>query len=249
MTAVLGILAVVLAGYLAAATAERRRRGWSTWSTSSFGLGSVLLGWALSPPFDAYADDSFGGHMAQHIVLGMVAPLALVLGSPVTLALRSLPHPAARRLGGLLRSRPLHVLTNPWLALLLSTGGLVGLYVTPLYEATTEHAWLHHLVHLHVVLAGCLFAWVIAGPDPAPNRPTVRTRLVVLGVSIATHASTAQLLYGGLLVDVHEPAVEMRAAGSLMYFGGDIAELLLAVALLVTWRPEPVSRIRRLHRA
>jgi putative membrane protein len=234
---------LALAGYLAAALLARRRRGWSLWSTAWFALGCLLTAWALSPPLHHYADDSFAGHMAQHLLLAMLAPLALVLGAPVTLALRVLPHRAGRALGQVLRSRVLRVLTDPWLALVLSAGGMVALYLTPLYAATTTHEGLHHLVHLHFLASGCLFAWVIAGPDPAPHRASVRTRLVVLGVSIAVHASVAQLIHAGLLVQVHAPAEELRAAGSLMYFGGDIAELLLALALLVTWRPaRPASR-------
>jgi putative membrane protein len=131
--------------------------------------------------------------MAQHLLLAMVAPVALVLGAPVTLLLRSLPVRHARTLSRVLRSRPVHLLANPWVALLLSTGGLVAFYFTPLYGASTRHEALHAAIHLHFLASGCLFAWV-AGPDPAPSRPTVRLRLVVLGVAIAVHASAAQLL-------------------------------------------------------
>jgi putative membrane protein len=230
---------LALAAYLLAALFERGRRGWSPWATAWFSLGCLLSAWALSPSFDGYADETLSGHMAQHLVLAMVAPVALVLGAPVTLALRTLPHRAARGLGHVLRSRVLRVLTDPWPALVLSTGGVLALYLTPLYVASTSHEGLHRLVHLHLVLSGCLFAWVIAGPDPAPHRASVRTRLVVLGVSIAVHASVAQLMYAGLLAHVPAPVSELRAAGSLMYFGGDIAELALALALLVTWRPAP----------
>ena len=33
----------------------------------------------------------FSAHMAQHMILGMLVPILLVLGAPVTLALRALP--------------------------------------------------------------------------------------------------------------------------------------------------------------
>jgi putative membrane protein len=235
---------IVLAGYLAAAVRERSRRGWSGWRAAAFTAGALALAWPLSPAFDAHAEHSFSAHMAQHLLLAMVGPLGLVLGAPLTLALRTLPRPAARALGRALRSRPLHVLANPWLALLLATGGTAALYLTPLYAATTRSELVHGLVHLHFVLSGYLFAWVVAGPDPAPGRPSVPTRLVVLGVSIAVHASLAQLLYAGLLVHVHEPAAQLRAAGDLMYVGGDTAELLLALALLLTWRRPPQRTAR-----
>ncbi len=204
--------------------------------------GAALLATALSPWLDGYADADFQGHMAQHLLLALLAPLALVLSAPVTLLLRSLPPRSARRVARVLRSRPAHLLANPVTALVLNVGGLVALYFTPLYAATTRHDGLHALVHLHFLAAGYLFAWVIAGPDPAPRRPSARVRVVVLGAVVAAHATIAQLLYAGLLVQVPEPAAQLRAAGDLMYYGGDIGELLLAMALLASWRP---GRARR----
>jgi len=204
---------------------------------------------ATSPWLDRYADADFGGHMAQHLLLGMVAPLLLVLAAPVTLLLRALPRSRARRLGRLLRRRGVRLLAHPLPGLLLTSGGLVLLYLTPLYTLSTRHEVVHVLVHVHLVASGLLFTWAIAGPDPAPRSP-VRLRLVVLGVAIAVHATVAQLIYAGLLVDVQAPVPQMRAAGSLMYFGGDIAELLLALALLTTWRTRPrprPARARSLH--
>jgi putative membrane protein len=231
-------------GYLLLAGREHGRRGWPVGRAIAFVTGGLLAGLALSPGFDAYADDDFGGHMAQHLLLAMVAPLALVLGAPVTLLLRSLPHRHGRRLGRLLRTRAVHVLANPVVALLLSSGGLVALYFTPLYELGARDGTVHAIVHVHLLLSGALFACVVAGPDPAPRRASVRTRLVVLGIAVAVHASVAQLMYAGLFVRVDAPAAELRAAGSLMYFGGDIAELLLALALLRSWRPRPVRGSR-----
>jgi putative membrane protein len=61
-------------------------------------------------------------------------------------------------------------------------------------------------------------------------------RLVVLGLAIAAHAALSQLLYAGV-VDVGVPAADRRAGATLMYYGGDAAELLLAFALVTNWRP------------
>ncbi|MBW9209748.1 cytochrome c oxidase assembly protein [Mumia sp. zg.B21] len=238
-TGPLVVVTLLALAYVAAAVIERGRRGWSTVRTVAFVAGSVVLLLALSPAFDRYADDDFAGHAAQHILIAMLAPLLLVLAAPVTLLLRTLPHAGAVRVGRILRSRPVGVLTRPVVALVLSSGGLVLLYFTPLYDLSTRNGAVHGLVHLHMLLAGLLFAWVIAGPDPAPGRATVPVRLVVLGVAILVHAVVSQLLYAGLLVQVREPVAEMQAAGNLMYFGGDLVELMLALALLLTWRTKP----------
>jgi putative membrane protein len=234
-----GVL-LLAAAYLALARQARLRhpgRGPSPRQVGAFLTGCALLAVALLPPVASFAHQDFRGHMLQHLLIGMYAPLALVLGAPITVLLRALPVGRARQLTGVLRSRPVAVVAHPVTALALSTGSLAALYFTPLYNATMHEPVLHWLMHTHFLLSGCLFTWVIAGPDPAPARPGVPARLVILGVAIAAHAVISQLMYGGFLVDVHAPVAQIRGAAEIMYYGGDIAELLLAAALLTTWRP------------
>ncbi|QYC40045.1 Cytochrome c oxidase caa3 assembly factor [Nonomuraea coxensis DSM 45129] len=229
------LLALALAGgHLVAAA---RTPGWSRWRAAAFTGGAALAAFALTGPLAAYAAADFRGHMVQHLLVAMIAPLGLVLGAPVTLLLRALPRPYARRLGRLLRARVPHLLAHPVTALVLSTGGMIALYCTPLYRAAMVTPWLHALVHAHFLVSGCLFAWAIAGPDPAPRRPSVPARLVVLGVAVAAHAGLSQLMYAGLWVDLPVPAAQRTGAAEIMYYGGDLAELLLAAVLVAGWRP------------
>jgi putative membrane protein len=233
------VVAVIAASYTAQAVRLRREpRSWSLWRTASFLTGAALLIFALVPALSPYPAADFRGHMHQHLLLGMYAPLALVLGAPMTLLLRSIPRRHGRKIGRVLRSRPAHFLAHPIVTLTLTIGGLAALYFTPLYAAAGGTPALHALIHLHFLAAGYLFAWVIAGPDPAPRRPSVHARLVLLGIAIAAHAIISQLIYAGLFTRVPVTADELRGAGSLMYYGGDIAELLLALALLANWRPK-----------
>jgi putative membrane protein len=233
----LAVLLVVAAGYAVLALARSREpQGWSPWRTASFLTGIALLGLAVVPALSPLAPGSFPAHMYQHLLIGMYGPLALVLGAPVTLLLRSLPPRRGRAVGRVLRSAPVGVVAHPVTALVLTLGGLAALYLTPLYVATTENPGLHHLVHLHFLLAGYLFAYAFAGPDPAPHRPSVPVRLWLLGVAVAGHAVLAQLLYANLFVQVPVPAADLRGGASLMYFGGDVAELLVALAMVTTWR-------------
>ncbi|GAA4223988.1 putative membrane protein [Streptosporangium album] len=229
---------LLAAGYLTLVALRRHEtRGWSPWRTASFLTGAALLAAALTGPVASFAGADFRGHMLQHLLIGMLAPLGLVLGAPVRLLLGSLPPSQGRRVGRILRSGAVHVIANPWTALMLSVGGLAVLYCTPLYRITATGPVAHHLVHLHFLLAGYLFAWVIAGPDPAPLRPSVPMRLLVMGVAVAVHATLSQLMYAGLLVDVPVPPDQLRGAAEIMYYGGDIAELLLAFALVSAWHP------------
>ncbi|GAA3953601.1 cytochrome c oxidase assembly protein [Actinoplanes auranticolor] len=204
-----------------------RVAGWSPWRGVAFQTGAAVLIVGLALPVH-----DFTGHASQHLLVAMVAPLGLVLGAPVTLLLRTLPVRTARRLTRLLRSRPARALAHPVTALVLTTGGLVALYLTPLYARMLTDPALHQVVTIHFVLSGFLFAWVVAGADPAPHRPSVPARLVLLGVAIAAHATLSQLLYAGAYVQVPATAADRQAGADLMYYGGDVAELLLAFAVV-----------------
>ena len=230
-------LAAVLATYLAAARAQRRAgRRWSTGRAVSFAGGVALLAVAAAPPLAAWAHGDLRGHMVQHVLVGMLAPLGLVLGAPVTLALRTLSVPAARHVVRVLRSPPVRVVSHPAAAALLNVGGMYALYLTPLYAAMQGSPALHAAVHAHVVLAGALFAWsVLGGPDPAPHPAPLRTRLVVLTLSIAAHAVLGKVMYGFLWPRGVAGAAEVEAAAQIMYYGGDLAEALLVVAVFARW--------------
>ncbi|SEQ86811.1 putative membrane protein [Lentzea xinjiangensis] len=243
------LLVLVLLAYLRLVGRARRRNqelGWSRWRVAGFTVGIVLLAVALSPPVASWAHSDFRGHMVQHLLIGMYAPLGLVLGAPITLVLRTAAVRHARKLTSLLHSLPVRLLAHPAVALLLSTGSLAVLYFSPLHDAITSSPAGHWLLHVHFLFAGLLFAHVIAGPDPGPARPGVRTRLVYLGCAIAMHAAISQLMYGGFWVHIDAPVAEVRGGAEIMYYGGDIAELLLAAALVSTWRPERRSRRRPL---
>ncbi|MFF9391562.1 cytochrome c oxidase assembly protein [Streptomyces griseoluteus] len=243
VTVVLAVLALAALHHLAVRRAVRRNpaHDWPTWRTISFVTGLALLAVALVPP----APTGFPAHMAQHMLIGMYAPLALVLAAPGTLALRALPPAGARRITAVLHSPPVRCAVHPVSALLLSTGSLAVLYFTPLYNTAMNHPAGHWLMAAHFLLSGCLFAHAIAGPDPAPGRPGVPARLACLGIAIAAHALIAQALYGGFFTDVHAPIDQVRRGAEIMYYGGDIAELLLAAALVTTWRPERRGGPRR----
>ncbi|MFE7954830.1 cytochrome c oxidase assembly protein [Streptomyces sp. NPDC057413] len=235
------LLLAVAAGYLLAVRRARRRNpalGWKRGRTLSFLAGLAVLALALLPPLAPAAHTDFRAHMAQHLLVGMYAPPALVLAAPVTVLLRALPPARARRVTAVLHSPPARLLAHPAVALTLSTGSLGVLYCTPLYNSLMDHPAGHGLMNAHFLASGLLFAHVIAGPDPAAARPGVRARLVCLGIAIAAHALLAQAMYGGFFIDIHAPISQVRQGAELMYYGGDIAELLLAGALVTTWRPQ-----------
>lgn len=243
------LIGLMLGLYLWGAWQEGRR--WHRWRTASFALGAVLLAAAFLPGLVGWAHHDLRGHMLQHLLIGMLAPLALTLAAPVTLALRALPVRAARVTTALLHRRPVRIVSHPVTALLLNVGGMYALYLTPLYTLSLSNPWLHWWIHLHFLVAGYLFTWAIAGPDPAPGRPGLPLRLCVLFFAMAAHAYLSKLMYIELLpaTGLHDPA-QIRAAAKLMYYGGDVAELLVAVALFADWyRRRAPRRPRDRHAA
>lgn len=234
----LALVAGFTIAYLGAARAQwRAGRRWSSGRVGFLAAGAVVLGVAFSPPLAAWAHADLRGHMVQHLLVGMLAPLGIVLAAPVTLLLRTLTVPAARRLTALLRSRAVQVLSHPVTALALHTGGLYVLYLTPLYAAVQRAPLLHALLHVHFLAAGVLFSWaVLAGPDPAPRPPAMPLRLGVLFCSIAAHAVLGKVMYaGGWPRGTIHPLEEIEAAAQLMYYGGDFVEMLLIAALFGRW--------------
>lgn len=198
---------------------------------------------ATWPPLAHWGHHSLRGHMVQHLLIGMLAPLGLVLAAPLTLLWRSLPAPTGRQLTHLLSTPLVGVLAHPITAGVLNIGGMYVLYLTPLYATMHHYPVLHHLLHLHFLAAGCLFTWAIAGPDPAPHRSSFALRLGVLFVSVATHGYLSKLMYAYRWpLGTHHALAEIQDAAQWMYYGGDVAEALLAVALFSGW-----YRVRRRH--
>jgi putative membrane protein len=220
--------------YLAAARARRvASRNWPGRRAIAFVIGLVLVAVAVSLASPGHDPR---GHMVQHLLLGMFAPLALVLAAPGTLLLGVLPVACRGTVRRLLGSRVLHGLAHPATAAVLDVGGLYLLYLTPLYAVTAGNVFAHHLVNLHFLLAGCLFTWLIVAP--APRRPTRTVRALVLVAVGAAHAYLAKLLYARapeLPPGASHDLDQVQAAAQLMYYGGDLAELLLAVALFAGW--------------
>ncbi|NKX91645.1 cytochrome c oxidase assembly protein [Nocardia coubleae] len=238
------VAAVLLGLYLVGMGRYSRRfdRGWSRWRLAGFVSGLVLMIVALSGPVSAFAHADARGHMLQHLLIGMYAPLALVMSAPVTLLLGALTPRAGRRVGAVLHTRALRLLGHPITAAILNVGGLYVLYLTPLYAASMQRGWLHVLIAVHMLAAGYLFTWSIAGPDPAPHRPGLTLRVVTVLAAITAHAFLGKLLYaeaGRLPAGTHYPPAQMEQAAQWMYYGGEIAELVLVIALFMWWYRHP----------
>jgi putative membrane protein len=238
-----GVAVIGVVGYLwLVARIEGRR--WPRRRSIAWITGNASAAGALSGPLAVAADTSYVAHMLSHLLVAMAAPLLLVLGAPITLLLRTLPTSTGRQLSHLLRRRPVRVVTEPLVAASLNLGGLWLLYTTPLYEAMHRNAILHVAVHVHMFLAGYLFASTLVGIDPLRHRGYAH-RAGVLVVALGLHDILAKYLYA------HPPAgIDQSSAHTgamVMYYGGDVVDLTVAVLLCAAWyrttRPRATSRV------
>jgi len=241
---------VLSAGLYLWASTRLRRRGdnWSVGRDVAFvggGLGTIALATLWWP--GVYDDTLFWAHMVQHMLLSMVAPIFLALGAPVTLALRTLPRRPRRGLSKVLHSRVTGVFVNPLVGFALVFGTPFVLYTTELYETTLRNDLLHQWLHVHFVLAGCVFFWPLIGIDPVPGRLPHPMRLLFLFVSLPAHAwlgisiMTSNTVIAG---DYYRglgrnwgPSLlaDQNIGGGLLWAAGDLVGLLVVAALFVQW--------------
>jgi cytochrome c oxidase assembly factor CtaG len=129
------------------------------WRLACFTAGLVVLVIALSPPVDEISDDVFAAHMAQHLLIGDIAALLLVIGltGPI---LQPVLH-----LHWVERLRPL---TNPVPALGLWALNFYLWHLPFLYEAAYRNELVHALQHLTFLCFGALMWMPLFGPLPKP---------------------------------------------------------------------------------
>ncbi|MBB5181455.1 cytochrome c oxidase assembly factor CtaG [Planomicrobium koreense] len=145
------VLAALFVLYpMAALVTGRTYRKWPLHRYVFWGGGLAAIAAVFSGPLAELAHSNFRAHMASHLLLGMLAPLLLLYAKPVTLLLRTLSIPAARKLSRALKSRSIKLVSHPVAAAFLNIGGLYVLYLTGLFEAMHRSEWLYAFIHLHV---------------------------------------------------------------------------------------------------
>lgn len=241
------VVALGAAAYLAA-VARLRRRGdrWPSVRTTWAAVGLGILAAVVLPV--PVAGPAFPLQVVRHLLMAMAAPAALALSAPVTLALRALRPPPRRYLLAVVRSGVVRALASAPVVLVLEVGGMYLYYLTPLYGHAEHLGWLHPLVHLHMFLAGCLFSWYLIGRDPMPSRPRTRARLLVLFAAAGCHDLMAKLMYAHLLPTGAGSAAGIELGAQVMFYGGDVVELLLASAVLLDWYRRGTRELARQER-
>ncbi|MEU4223950.1 bifunctional copper resistance protein CopD/cytochrome c oxidase assembly protein [Nonomuraea sp. NPDC026600] len=263
------VVAAVLAGLYAAGVVRLMRRGdhWSWGRTAAWFSGVALLVVATQSGVARYAKVMFDVHMIEHMTLSMVVPILLVLGGPVTLALRALK-PAAKRgdrgprewLTTILHSGFVKVVGHPGIATAIFIASTYALYFTPLFESAMEEHLGHIFMTLHFLLSGSLFFWTIIGVDPAPHRLPYVGKLLVLFVTMPFHAffGIALMMTGAVMASGWYdqlgrtwggPLLEDQQNGGAIAWGfGEIPTLMVLLAIALQWYQDDERQARRADR-
>ena len=231
---------------------HRRGDRWPVGRTIAFvPVGMGFFYFATASGLGTYDDTLISVHMVQHMILSMLVPMALALGAPVTLALRTLPATPRRWLLAVLHSRVARVLTFPPLTFLLYVISPWALYFSGWYTASLHSAYVHEMMHLHLVLVGCLFFWPILGIDPVPGRVSYPFRMLLVVLTLPFHAflgitimGQTDLLGGSWYPDLHDgpmgswlpdPHDDQHLAGGILWGSGDLIGLVFFGVLFTQW--------------
>ena len=258
-----------VAGVLVYLTWVRRLRlrgdHWSRPRTASWLVGMALFFWVTSGGPAVYGLVMFSGHMIQHMLLVMVVPIFLVIGAPITVALRALPVRTDGTRGprewllALVNSAWAQFFARPVVAAVNFAGSMIIFYYTPLFTFALDmdlHIG-HVLMVVHFTLAGYLFANALIGIDPGPRRPAYPIRLLLLFATMAFHAffgvSIMQATtlfaadhFGGLGLPWWVDALADQEAGGAITWGiGELPTLALAVSVAVSWARDEDRVARR----
>jgi putative copper resistance protein D len=263
----LPLLGIAVAGGLYLLGVRRMRAAGNPWplsQTLSFLFGLFWLLIAVASPLASYDTVLLSAHMVQHMMLAMLAPIFLVLGAPITLALRTLPPRGRRAVLTVIHSRVAAVFTFPVVAGAIFVVNPFVLYFSGLYEQTLEHPWLHDLNHMHFVAVGTLWYATLLAVDPLPRRPEYPIRVIAGFLTLPFHAwlgvaimSMNTLIAGDWYLGMDRewgasPLEDQKTAGGILWVSGDLIGLVVFAALFRGWikqsEREALREDRRLDR-
>ncbi|WP_414731545.1 cytochrome c oxidase assembly protein [Williamsia sp.] len=264
-----GTLAIVMAVVYLRGVIRLRRRGdaWPVGRTIAWILGCAALLFATSSGLGKYAPAMFSLHMIAHMMLSMLAPVLLVLGGPMTLALRALK-PAGRSappgprewILSILHSPFSRFVTHPLVASVLFVGSYYVLYLGGLFETLVDYHAAHVAMNFHFIISGYLFYWLVIGIDPAPRKLSPVVKLAMVFASLPFHAffgvalmSTdnviARSYYQSLMLPWNPDLMsDQRLGGGIAWAAGEVPLVLVMLALLVQWSRQDLRQARQFDR-
>ena len=265
-----GTAAIVGALVYLAALYRLRHRGdaWPVGRTIAWLLGCATLLFTTSSGLGRYMPAMFSMHMIAHMLLSMLVPILLVLGAPVTMALRALPAagrgqpPGPREwLLAALHSKISQFFTNPVIATVMFVVGFYGLYFGGIFDAAVSNHAAHVMMNVHFLLSGYLFYWVVIGIDPTPRPIPHLGKIGMVFASLPLHAFFGVVMMGmktvlgepfyrSLQLSWHTDLLgDQKLGGGVAWAAGEVPLVIVMLALLIQWRRSDDRTAKRLDRA
>ncbi|GGR11294.1 cytochrome c oxidase assembly protein [Streptomyces netropsis] len=249
------------------AVVRLRRRGdaWPVGRTVAFVLGVLTVALVMCTKLNEYGMVMFSVHMVQHMVISMLSPILILLGAPVTLALRALPTAGRGRKGprewlvALLHSRYMRIITHPAFTIPLFIASLYALYFTPLFDFLMESRTGHIAMMVHFLAVGLVFFWPIMGVDPGPHRPGYVMRMLELFAGMPFHAffGIALMMASEPMIGTYmhppaslgiDPLSDQQAGGGIAWAFSEIPSVVVLIALVYQWYRSDQRQARRSDR-
>jgi len=222
-----------------------------TWRIVSYFAGIALIAVAFLSPLAHLGGELVMAHMVQHLLIGDIAALMIVLGLT-----RSVLQPVM----ALKAFDKLKFLALPMVALPLWIANLYFWHIPALYDGAVTSEWLHALQHVCFITFGILMWMPIAGPLPVPAwfgggaqvGYTVVARLAGAGLgnilmwsgSVLYVEYAAGQAYWGV-----DPITDQGIAGVIMMAEGGIVTLGVLAWALLRWASRDTEKQRLLELA
>ncbi len=251
------VLAAFVVVYLAGVYRIRRRQPEAPWPirrTAAFLVGAVAVVVAIDSVLGVYDDVLFSDHLAQHLVLIMVAAPLFAMGAPVELARRATSGLAHRLLTKTLRSRTAEVVGHPIFGFLLYALMIPVAHLTSLYNLTLINTPVHEVEHGVFLLIGYMFWRPVVGIEPSRHRLSPGLRLLYLMLALPVDTFTGLALSSAThelfsaYASIHRTwgpsrLDDLHLGGDFMWIGGDALMVVAMVPVGVQWRrSNPSSR-------
>ena len=213
-------------------TLHREGRPVPTWRIVSFVFGVATMTAVQIGPLDTLSDDVLVAHMAQHIFIGDIASLFVVLG---------LTGPVLAPLLHFRLTRPVRVLASPGVALALWAINLYGWHLPFMYQAAINHDLVHAVEHLCFFWFGCLLWLAVIGPLPKPAWFSGWAKILyVIGVRFIGAVLANVLIWAQtVFYPVYRPTDAARGLNALsdqnLAGGLMMVEQILLTTLLLGW--------------
>ena len=230
---------LALAGWYVVSVRRLAQRGrrWSSWRTASFLGGTLLVVIAVQSGLAGYDDQVFAAHVVQHLLLMNFAPILFALSAPVTLALQSSGRPTQERLLKVVHHPVVEFVTNPVFVVLVSYGTMIVYFLTPFYNFSLEHPVVHELTHVHFLVSGSLFWWLVVGRDPSRWRLSYPVKLGILAIGIPVTAVLGVSLTGARdsIAPLFHTVADTQRGGSILWVVGELTTFVAMALIVYQW--------------